>query len=166
MSRRRLRPDGAVAVLGAACRLPCAPDLDAFWALLEEGRDAVTTVPADRFTQAAFLHPRRGEPGKTYTFAAGTLGDVSGFDAAAFGISPREAAEMDPQRRLLLEVAHEAVEDAGIPPSSLAGTGTGVFVGASLTDYGDLGGFKWSSQHRGGGWCDGGEKAFGSGAAG
>ena len=134
----RRRPDCAIAILGAACRLPGAPDLDAFWSLLAEGRDAVTTVPADRFTQAAFTHPRPSEPGKSYTFAAGTLGDIAGFDAAAFGISPREAAEMDPQQRLLLEVTAEALEDAGIPASRLAGSGTGVFVGASLTDYGDL----------------------------
>ncbi|WP_135467545.1 type I polyketide synthase [Crenalkalicoccus roseus] len=132
------RQGGAIAILGAACRLPGAPDPDAFWRLLAEGRDAVTTVPADRFTQARFAHPRRGEPGKSYSFAAGTLGDVAGFDPGAFGISPREAAEMDPQQRLLLEAAAEALEDAGWPPSALAGSGTGVFVGASLTDYGDL----------------------------
>ncbi|MBL6459328.1 SDR family NAD(P)-dependent oxidoreductase [Belnapia sp. T6] len=136
--RPRRRPDCPIAILGAACRLPGAPDLDAFWTLLAEGRDAVGTVPADRFTQSAFLHPRRGEPGKTYSFAAGTLPDIAGFDPAAFGISPREAAEMDPQQRLLLEVAAEALEDAGLPASRLAGSGAGVFIGASTTDYGDL----------------------------
>ena len=134
---RRL-PGAPIAVIGAACRLPGAPDLDAFWSLLAEGRDAVSTVPADRFTQAAFAHPRPGERGKSHTFAAGTLGDVAGFDPGAFGISPREAVEMDPQQRLLLEVTAEALEDAGLPPSRLAGSGAGVFVGASLTDYGDL----------------------------
>ncbi len=127
-----------IAVVGAACRLPGAPDLDAYWRLLVEGRDAVTSLPADRFTQAAFLHPRRGEPGRALGFPAGVLPDVSGFDPAAFGISPREAAEMDPQQRLLLEVSAEALDDAGLPPSRLAGTGAGVFVGASLTDYADL----------------------------
>lgn len=132
------RPATAIAIVGAACRLPGAPDLDAYWRLLEEGRDAVGIMPAERFTQAAFLHPRRGEPGKTYTFAAGTLPDIAGFDPAAFGISPREAAEMDPQQRLLLELTAEAMEDAGWPISSLAGSEAGVFIGASLTDYGDL----------------------------
>ncbi|MDB5371795.1 MAG: uncharacterized protein JWP04_437, partial [Belnapia sp.] len=132
------RPDCDIAILGAACRLPGAPDLDAFWTLLANGQDAVTSVPADRFTQSAFSHPRQGEPGKTYSFAAGTLGDIGGFEPAAFGISPREAAEMDPQQRLLLEVTAEALEDAGIPAGRLAGSGTGVFIGASLTDYGDL----------------------------
>lgn len=127
-----------IAILGLGCRLPGAADTDALWSLLESGRDAVTTVPADRFNQAAFLHPRRSEPGRAYTFAAGTLGDVRGFDAGAFGISPREAAEMDPQQRLLLEVTLAAMEDAGMRPSALAGRDVGVFVGGSSTDYGDL----------------------------
>ncbi len=129
---------GPIAIIGAACRLPGAPDLDSFWRLLESGTDAVSTLPADRFTQAAFLHPRRGEPGKSYTFAAGHLGDAFGFDPAAFGISPREAAEMDPQQRVLLEVALGAIEDAGWRPSAMAGRAIGAFIGGSATDYGDL----------------------------
>ncbi len=127
-----------IAILGAGCRLPGAANIQALWSLLESGTDAVSTVPADRFNQAAFLHPRRSEPGRSYTFAAGTLGDVRGFDAGAFGISPREAAEMDPQQRLLLEVTLAAMEDAGQRPSALAGRDIGVFVGGSSTDYGDL----------------------------
>ncbi|HEV7265856.1 MAG TPA: type I polyketide synthase [Falsiroseomonas sp.] len=138
---RRARPAGGavpVAILGAACRLPGAPDLDAFWQLLDRGGDAVSTLPADRFPQAAFFHPRRGEPGRAYSFAAGHVGDAYGFDATAFGISPREAAEMDPQQRLLLEVTLGAVEDAGWRPSALAGREVGVFVGGSATDYAEL----------------------------
>ncbi|MBO1073055.1 type I polyketide synthase [Roseomonas marmotae] len=127
-----------VAIVGAACRLPGAPDLEAFWRLLVSGTDAVGTLPADRFTQQAYLHPRKGEPGRSYSFAAGHLGDISGFDAPAFGLSPREAAEMDPQQRLLLEVASEAVEDAGWPASRLAGRPVGAFVGGSSTDYAEL----------------------------
>ena len=140
MSRRSRHgaASAPIAIVGAACRFPGAPDLDAYWRLLVEGRDAVTTVPADRFTQGAFLHPRRGEPGRTFGFPAGVLPDVADFDPGAFGISPREAAEMDPQQRLLLEVTAEALDDAGLPPSRLAGSGAGVFVGASLTDYADL----------------------------
>ena len=82
-----------VAIVGAACRFPGAADLDAFWRLMAEGRDAVSTLPEDRFSQARFHHPRKGEPGRAYTFAAGHLGDIAGFDARAFGLSPREAAE-------------------------------------------------------------------------
>ncbi|MCO6418561.1 type I polyketide synthase, partial [Siccirubricoccus sp. KC 17139] len=137
-ARPRRRADGAIAIIGAACRLPGASALEEYWSLLAAGRDAVTEIPASRFSREFFAHPRKGEPGKSYSFAAGVLEDIAGFDPAAFGISPREAAEMDPQQRLLLEVAHDALEDAGLPPSRLAGSLTGVFVGASLTDYGDL----------------------------
>ena len=81
------------------------------------------------------LHPLKSSPGTSYTFAAGSLGDIAGFDAAFFGISPREAVQMDPQQRILLELAWEACEDAGIPPSHLQGSRCGVFVGVSATDY-------------------------------
>lgn len=137
-SARAPRPSGGVAIVGAACRLPGAPDLDAFWSLLAEGRDAVTTVPAERFDQARWGHPRKSEPGRAYTFAAGTIGDAAGFDAPAFGLSPREAAEMDPQQRLLLEVAAEAFEDAGWPAERLAGRSIAVYAGGSSTDYAEL----------------------------
>ncbi|MDO6413649.1 type I polyketide synthase [Sphingomonas sp. BIUV-7] len=126
---------GAIAIVGAACRLPGAPDLDSFWQLLIEGRDAVTEIPDDRWNKAQLLHPEKGHRGKAYTFAAGTLGDVSGFDPAFFGISPREATQMDPQQRLLLELAYEAIEDAGIDMVELAGRNVGVFVGGSSWDY-------------------------------
>ncbi|NKE16315.1 type I polyketide synthase [Neoroseomonas oryzicola] len=135
---RPRQPSQGIAILGAACRLPGAPDLDAFWSLLAEGRDAVTTVPPDRFDQARWFHPRASEPGRSYTFAAGTIGDATGFDAAAFGVSMREAAEMDPQQRVLLEVAAEALEDAGIPAERLGGRNVAVFVGGSSTDFAEL----------------------------
>jgi acyl transferase domain-containing protein/NADPH:quinone reductase-like Zn-dependent oxidoreductase/NAD(P)-dependent dehydrogenase (short-subunit alcohol dehydrogenase family)/acyl carrier protein len=131
-------PAEPVAIVGAACRFPGAPDLASFWSLLAEGRDAVTTLPADRFNQDWFFHPNRSEPGRSYSFAAGHIGDVTGFDAGHFGLSPREAAEADPQQRLLLEVAAEALEDAGWPASSVAGRAIGVFVGGSSTDYAEL----------------------------
>lgn len=127
-----------IAVVGAACRLPGAPDLAGFWSLLSAGRDAVSQIPADRFNQSSWLHPRRQEPGRTYTFAAGVLGDVLGFDHAVFGLSPREAAEMDPQQRLILELVREALEHAGWPESRVAGRDVGVYMGASTTDWGDL----------------------------
>ena len=124
-----------IAIVGAACRLPGAPDMQAFAELLAAGVDAVTEIPDDRWSKAAYLHPDRGQRGKAYTFAAGVLGDVSGFDAGFFGISPREAAQMDPQQRLLLELAHEALEDAGLDAGKLAGSAVGVYVGGSAWDY-------------------------------
>jgi acyl transferase domain-containing protein/NADPH:quinone reductase-like Zn-dependent oxidoreductase/acyl carrier protein len=127
-----------IAVVGASCRLPGAPDLAGFARLLAEGRDAVSEVPHDRFDHARYLHPRPGEPGRAVHFRAGTIGDVRGFDAAAFGISPREAAEMDPQQRLLLTLARGALADAGWPESRLAGENIGAYVGASTTDWSEL----------------------------
>ncbi|UAK25007.1 type I polyketide synthase [Sphingomonas nostoxanthinifaciens] len=124
-----------IAIIGASCRLPGAPDVDAFWRLLIEGRDAVTEIPDDRWNKAALLHPERGQRGKAYTFAAGVLGDVSGFDPAFFGISPREATQMDPQQRLLLELAYEAIEDAALDSDRLRGEPVGVFIGGSSWDY-------------------------------
>ena len=126
-----------LAVVGRSCRLPGANDVDAFWRLLSEGRCAVTQIGDERWSQARYLHPRKGEPGKSYTFAAGILDDIWSFDPAAFGVSPREAEQMDPQQRLALKLVWEALEDAGIPPSSVAGSETGVYVGASALDYGN-----------------------------
>jgi acyl transferase domain-containing protein/NADPH:quinone reductase-like Zn-dependent oxidoreductase/acyl carrier protein len=123
-----------VAIVGYSFRLP-GTARDRFWADLLAGKSLVTRVPADRWAQETYFHPRRSEPGTSYTFAAGTLGDVSLFDAAFFGISPREAEQMDPQQRVLLELAWEALEDAGIPPSSLRGRRWGVYIGLSSTDY-------------------------------
>ena len=126
-----------IAVIGRSCRVPGANTVNELWSLLKAGRCAVTKIPRDRWSHARFGHPRRSEPGKAYTWAAGVLGDIWSFDPAAFGISPREAEQMDPQQRLLLELVWEALEDAGIPPSSLAGEEVGVFVGASAQDYGN-----------------------------
>jgi len=103
-----------------------------------DGRCTVTQLPEDRFPLARFGHVRKQERGKSYTWAAGVLDDIFHFDPSVFGISPREATQMDPQQRLLLELTWEALEDAGIRPSSLAGKNVGVYVGASLTDYGNI----------------------------
>ena len=124
-----------IAIIGAACRLPGAPDLEAFARLLDERVDAVTEIPDDRWNKARFFHPERGQRGKAYTFAAGVIGPVDRFDAAFFGISPREAVQIDPQQRLCLELAYEALEDAGLDAGRLAGERVGVFVGGSSWDY-------------------------------
>src|SRR5437879_1424472 len=130
--------DGSIAIVGASCRFPGAPGLEAFWHLLISGTDAITEVDAERWSTRFYYHPSRGEPGKSYTWSAGLLSEVGWFEPAFFGISPREAAQMDPQQRLLLELVWHAVEDAGIPASKLAGSATGVYIGASSTDYRDL----------------------------
>ncbi len=124
-----------VFIVGAACRLPGAANLDAFWKLLSDGRNSVRPSPTGRWSVERFLRPGAPTPGFAYTFAGGYLDDPLGFDPIPFGISPREAQQMDPQQRLLLEVVWEAFEDAGIPPSSLTGNHVGVYVGASMVDY-------------------------------
>ncbi len=118
-------------------RLPGNVDgLDALWPHLTGCHDLVTEIDPARWAVDALSHPRRSEPGRSITFAAGVLDDVAGFDAAFFGIAPREAELLDPQQRLLLELAWEAFEDAGIRPSSFAGSDCAVFVGISGLDYG------------------------------
>ncbi|MCW7540233.1 SDR family NAD(P)-dependent oxidoreductase [Aquabacterium sp. A7-Y] len=127
-----------VAIVGAACRLPGAPDLEAFWRLLQEGVDAVREVPAERWDAEALYDPKPMTPGKSITRWGGIVDDADRFDAAFFGISPSEAAAMDPQQRIALEVAWDAFEDAGLTREQLAGSRTGVFVGATMHDYGVL----------------------------
>ncbi len=127
-----------VAITGIAARLPGARTEQEFWQMLVDGRCAVGTLPAGRWAADRYFHPRTSEPGYSYSFAGGYLDNPWDFDPSVFGISPREAAEMDPQQRLLLEVVWGALEDSGIPPSSLAGANVGVYVGASSLDYGNL----------------------------
>ncbi|WP_438816710.1 type I polyketide synthase, partial [Streptomyces morookaense] len=135
----RSRSDRSVAVVGASCRLPGGiDDLDALWQALREGRDLVTEVPADRFDVLRFVDPSMPRPGKSYTGAGGFLTDIRGFDADYFGIAPKEAVQMDPQQRILLELAAEACDDAGISPQELAGSDTAVFVGIADHSYGAL----------------------------
>lgn len=124
-----------IAIVGFACRMPGARHSSEFWHLLRDNRCSVTWVTPDRFPTRTFFHPSPGQAGRSYTFAAGVIDDVWGFDAAAFGMSPREAEQADPQHRHLLEVAHDALTHAGIRPSSLAGSDTGVYVGASSVDH-------------------------------
>ncbi|WP_235489753.1 polyketide synthase, partial [Frankia sp. AvcI1] len=122
-----------VAVIGLACRLPGAPDPEAFWRLLVEGRSSVREVPAGRWDAAAL--DDLVAPGQRY---GGYLDAIDEFDAEFFGISPREAAAMDPQQRLILELSWEVLEDAGVLPASLRGTATGVFIGSLADEYAAL----------------------------
>ena len=131
-------PENPIAIIGAACRFPGAPNLDAFWDLLISGREAIRHVTDERWSTRLYYHPERNQPGKSYTLAAGLIDDIEQFDAEFFGISPREALQMDPQQRLMLEIAWETFEDAGITASRMAGSGTGVYVGASAADYANV----------------------------
>jgi phthiocerol/phenolphthiocerol synthesis type-I polyketide synthase C len=128
--------ESPIHIAGYACRLPGAASVSDLWTVLRERRCTIGEVGEGRWPRGRYLHPRQGEPGKAYTFRAGTLEAPWSFDPAVFGISPREAAQIDPQQRLLLELVWEALEDAGVPPSQVAGSAIGVYVGASSVDHG------------------------------
>ena len=123
-----------IAIIGTSFRLP-GTTRDRFWPDLLAGKNFISQVAPDRWAQDYYRHPKKNHPGTSYTFAAGSIGDVFAFDADFFGISPREAAQMDPQQRLLLELSWEAFENAGIRPSQVRGSPCGVYIGISSTDY-------------------------------
>jgi len=127
-----------IAIIGMACRVPGASSIEDYWKLLDNGVDSITETPAERWPVDAYYDARRASPGKMNTRWGGFIAGVDEFDASFFGISPREAMSMDPQQRLLLQTAWHALEDAGVPPHSLAGSNTGVFVGISGGDYKQL----------------------------
>ncbi|MET8007494.1 type I polyketide synthase [Nonomuraea glycinis] len=134
-TRRRLteteeRACEPIAIVGMACRYPGGADTtEGLWELLSEGRSAVREVPATRWDIDDYYHPDPRTPGGMYTRYGTFLDDIAGWDAEFFGLSPREALRMDPHQRLLLELAWEGLENAGLAPSALAGTRTGVMVG-------------------------------------
>ncbi|WP_307822095.1 SDR family NAD(P)-dependent oxidoreductase [Streptomyces coffeae] len=134
---RTATADEPLAIIGMACRLPGdVRSPEELWALLSEGRDAVSPFPADRgWDLEALFNPDPDVPGTSYSNHGAFLRDAADFDAEAFGISPREALSMDPQQRLLLETHWEALERAGLPLDSLRGTQVGVFAGAMPSDY-------------------------------
>jgi acyl transferase domain-containing protein/NADPH:quinone reductase-like Zn-dependent oxidoreductase/acyl carrier protein/NADP-dependent 3-hydroxy acid dehydrogenase YdfG len=124
-----------IAVIGMACRFPGAADPLAFWDLLRSGHSAFREITSDRWDISAWYDPDLGKPGKMNARSAGLLEHIAEFDPDFFGISPREAVQMDPQQRLALELAWEALEDAGVRSDLLRGSRTGLFVGVVWHDY-------------------------------
>lgn len=126
-----------IAVIGMGCRF--AGDVDSperFWNFLMEGKDAISEIPSERWEPYASSSAENAALLRRTTRYGGFLSDIAGFDADFFGITPREAELMDPQQRIVLEVAWEALEHAGVPPRGLAGSDTGVFIGVGSDDYG------------------------------
>ncbi|KAI0406744.1 ketoacyl-synt-domain-containing protein [Xylaria palmicola] len=126
-----------IAIVGAACRLPGeASSLDGLWNMMKESRTAHARVPAERWDADAFYHPdpdRKGTLTTTHGFFLEQ--DIAAFDAPFFSVTPKEASGMDPAKRLLLEVAYETFENAGLSLEGVAGTKTGVYVGSMTSDY-------------------------------
>ena len=125
-----------IAVVGLGCRFPGGgTGVEGFWEVLAGGRSGVREVPGERWDVDAFFDADPDVPGRSYARHGGFIDGVREFDAGLFGIPPREAVSVDPQHRLVLEVAWEALEHAGIAPDSLRGSRTGVFVGMGGSDY-------------------------------
>lgn len=128
-----------IAIIGMACRVPGGGDTPTlFWQVLRDGVCAIREVPADRWDGNAWYDPDPAAVAKSATKWGGFLDRVDEFDADYFGILPREAERMDPQQRLFLEVAIEAIDDAGLPHEQLRGSRTGVYVASYHNDYAQL----------------------------
>lgn len=130
--------DEPIAIVAVACRFPGASDPEAYWDLLANGVDAIREIPDDRFDVDEYYDPDPETPGKIYSRCGGYLDAIDGFDPEFFGISPREAVWMDPQQRLMLEIAWEGLERAGYSPAALRGSRSGIFVGVAANEYSHL----------------------------
>jgi acyl transferase domain-containing protein/NADPH:quinone reductase-like Zn-dependent oxidoreductase/acyl carrier protein len=124
-----------IAIVGIGCRLPGrVTGPTSFWRLLRDAKDAIGEVPEDRWNIGSHYDPDP-RPGKTYSCRGGFIEGIDQFDPGFFGISPREAVRIDPQQRMLLEVAWEALEDGGQIAEATNGSDTGVFIGISSNEY-------------------------------
>lgn len=124
-----------IAIIGIGCRFPQSQTPEEFWQLLANGVDAVGEIPASRWDVEAYYDPDPTKPHKMSTRWGGFIDKIEEFDPQFFGIAPREISSMDPQQRLMLEVAWEAIEDSGQQAENLAGKPVGVFVGISSQEY-------------------------------
>jgi 3-oxoacyl-[acyl-carrier-protein] synthase II len=122
-----------IAIVGMACQFPGANNPEEFWQLLQEGKDAITSVPDDRWNEQD--GDLGNTPEKIYTTHGGFVPHLKEFDPSFFRIAPKEAVSIDPQQRLLLEVSWSALENAAISADRVQGSQTGVFIGIAAVDY-------------------------------
>jgi acyl transferase domain-containing protein len=127
-----------IAIVGLGCRFPRAPHVGAYWRNICDARVCFSEIPAERWNHALFYDPSPRAIDKTYARKVGLLDDVRAFSAMHYGLAPLRVSVMDPQHRLLLDTVRVALEDAGYGEAMLAGSRTGVFVGASVSEYKDL----------------------------
>ncbi|MGW0754061.1 type I polyketide synthase [Streptomyces sp. NPDC002587] len=128
-----------IAITGLGCRFPGAPDIHAYWNLLLSGERQFSAVPAERWNHGPFHEPGNpSAPHASYTDQVAFLDGVDRFDALHYGVPPSRAQAMDPQHRLMLDVAREALDDAGLGRGDFDRENTGVFLGMSVSDYKDL----------------------------
>src|SRR3989449_4956683 len=121
-----------IAIVGMSCRLPGAQNLDDFWRNLAEGVESIGRLSDEEILQSGVPASCLSNP--SYVKAAPVLEEPGHFDAGFFGFSPMEAKTMDPQHRLVLELAYEALEHAGHDPDRFPGR-IGVFTGSALNTY-------------------------------
>lgn len=127
-----------IAIVGMACRLPGGiNNPKEFWELLIENKIAIEKTPASRWSIKEY-YSGKNEPGKISSPDGGFIDNIKNFDPLFFRISPKEAIEMDPQQRILMEVAWEAIENSGTSPKFIKNTDVGVFIGIRSSEYHNL----------------------------
>ena len=130
-------PPGLIALVGISCRFPGGVnDPNKLWSLVSEGKNVWRDVPSDRYNWKSFYHPSSDFNAATNHRGGHFLDrDISAFDAHFFGIPPSEAHSMDPQQRIQIESAYEALENAGITLEQISGSKTAVYVATFSKDY-------------------------------